>query len=234
MAQRREQLDGIGEVILQKRRSSKHLRLSISNNIVRVSMPIWTPYYAGRMFALQKRDWIIKQKASQAKYPILDGGRIGKSHRFVFEHVASISHASSRIQGQSVVIRSPSLDYTTTHVQEVAERAGVRALKKEAEALLVPRLASIAKRHGFNYSSVHVKRMRTRWGSCSNKKVIALNIFLMQLSWELIDYVILHELVHTEHMNHSQAFWQRLEQLQPNAKAVQKQLRKFQPTLMTL
>jgi len=122
------------------------------------------------------------------------------------------------------------LDDTT--VQRIATNACVRALRNEAEALLPGRLATIAEREGFRYKSVTVKRLKGRWGSCDQHGNIVLNLFLMQLPWELVDYVLLHELIHTKHLHHGADFWEAFVVCQPDAKALRKQIRRYQPNFV--
>ena len=98
-----------------------------------------------------------------------------------------------------------------------------------ARKLLVERLAELARRHGFVYNKVFVKNQRTLWGSCSSANNINLNMRLAALPGELRDYVILHELVHTRHKNHSKAFWDTLNRLVGDGKGLQRQLRRYQP-----
>jgi hypothetical protein len=98
-----------------------------------------------------------------------------------------------------------------------------------ARKLLVERLAELARRHGFAYHKVFVKNQRTLWGSCSSVNNINLNVKLAVLPDELRDYVILHELVHTRHKNHSKAFWTALNRLVGNGRGLQRQLRRYQP-----
>ncbi|MDR0505903.1 MAG: M48 family metallopeptidase [Dysgonamonadaceae bacterium] len=83
-------------------------------------------------------------------------------------------------------------------------------LRKQAQAILPDELARLAKKHGFHYNSVKIRKSKTRWGSCSSKKVINLSLFLALLPAHLIEYVLLHELCHTVQMNHSPAFWNLL------------------------
>jgi predicted metal-dependent hydrolase len=75
------------------------------------------------------------------------------------------------------------------------------------------------------YERVSVKRMKTRWGSCSSKNNISLNSALIFLNDNLIEYVCLHELAHTVHKNHSLSFWRFLEKHLPDALARRKELR---------
>lgn len=90
------------------------------------------------------------------------------------------------------------------------------------------RAKSLAVTHGFNINRVAIKNQKTRWGSCSSKNNINLNIQLYNLPPQLQDYVILHELVHTEHRNHSPRFWKRLEEFIPGARELNRQLKHYQ------
>lgn len=97
----------------------------------------------------------------------------------------------------------------------------------DARRLLVDRLRELAARHGFQFNKVTVKNQRTLWGSCSHRNNINLNVNLLRLPEELRDYVILHELVHTRHKNHSRAFWRELDRFVGDAKRLQRYLRQF-------
>jgi hypothetical protein len=77
-----------------------------------------------------------------------------------------------------------------------------------------------------------VKNQKTRWGSCSDKNNINLNINLVRLPDELIDYVILHELVHTRIKNHSHQFWEEMNKVVEDPKSLDKKLRQYTPSLL--
>jgi len=91
--------------------------------------------------------------------------------------------------------------------------------KTEALKKIIARLRELAERHGFTYHKVSIRNQRTRWGSCSGKGNISLNMKLVVLPPELFDYVILHELVHTRVHNHSRKFWKELDKYAGNGKA---------------
>jgi len=85
----------------------------------------------------------------------------------------------------------------------------------------------LAEEYGFEYNKVFVKNQKTRWGSCSERNNINLNIALAGLTDELRDYVLLHELLHTRIKNHSKKYWSELDKrLGRRAKDLDKQLRK--------
>ena len=100
--------------------------------------------------------------------------------------------------------------------------------KEEARVKLGKRLSELATEHKFRYNKVSIRNQRTRWGSCSSKNNISLNMKLLHLPNQLIDYILLHELVHTRVKNHSKDFWNELETVVPNARTVDQQLRKYQ------
>lgn len=91
----------------------------------------------------------------------------------------------------------------------------IQTLKKLAKMYLPLRVSELAEKHYFHYTSVTCRHQQTRWGSCSYRNSINLNIELMRLPERLIDYIILHELTHTVHKHHQKAFWNHLEKVLP-------------------
>lgn len=234
MAKKTIELDGIGPITLVKRASSRNLRLSVTPTGVRVSMPHWTPYSAGQAFALSHREWIQAEQNKMNRPALESGQRIGKMHYLRFEQALSGQSISSRVTGTEIIIRmqhGETID--DTQVQQRAETAAIRALKREAERLLPPRLAGLAAKHGRHYSSVGVKQLKRRWGSCDSHQAITLNLFMMELPWDYIDYVLLHELAHTEEMHHGPTFWALLKSMNPRARDLARQLRSHHPAIGT-
>jgi predicted metal-dependent hydrolase len=97
----------------------------------------------------------------------------------------------------------------------------------EAKKKIVARLKQLAGKHVFAYNRVFIRNQQTRWGSCSHKNNISLNMKLIVLPEELIDYVILHELVHTRVYNHSKKFWSELDKYVGSGKAMARKLRNY-------
>jgi predicted metal-dependent hydrolase len=96
----------------------------------------------------------------------------------------------------------------------------------KAKVILINRLEELSEIYGFNYNRVFIRNQKTRWGSCSGKNNISLNINLVRVSNELQDYVILHELVHTKIKNHSLRFWKELDKYVRDAKHYDRLLKK--------
>jgi predicted metal-dependent hydrolase len=101
-----------------------------------------------------------------------------------------------------------------------------------AKKHLINRLDSLSQAHGFKYNRVFIKNQKTRWGSCSGKNNINLNINLIRLPNELIDYTILHELVHTRIKNHGRQFWDQMDKLVGNSKKLDKKLNDYKVYLI--
>ena len=95
----------------------------------------------------------------------------------------------------------------------------------KARKRLLARLYLLGEQYGFTYNKVPIRNQKTRWASCSHKNNISSNVKLILLPKELIDYVMLHELVHTRIHNHSKIFWAELDRYVGNSKIIAKQLR---------
>lgn len=232
MATKQVSIPDIGTVTLYKRRGNRSLRLSIgADGEVRVSLPYWLPYKAGEQFALAKAPWIIANRTAPTG-GLRHGQAIGKAHRLQLEALPTLHTVSSRVAANQIKITFPD-HYAASDrvVQQAAHKASIRALRKEAEALLPQRLEALAAQTGFTYRSVSIKQLKSRWGSCNSQKEIVLNLFLMQLPWKLIDYVLVHELTHTKVMRHGAPFWREMERHLPHAKALRKQMADYQPQL---
>ena len=104
-----------------------------------------------------------------------------------------------------------------------------KLLMKKAKEYLPYRLEYYAKLYSYKYDKCRLTHANTRWGSCSSNRTISLNIGLMKLPEQLRDYVILHELAHLNHMDHSKAFWAEVGSHDPRYKIHDKKLKLFSP-----
>lgn len=227
-------LDDDLAVTIYKRKSSRQLRLSVAaNGEVRVGMPTWAPYKLGVDFARSRRKWIIEHAAQKSL--LSDRQAIGKAHHLEFIDQPDRLKIASRISGSTIKVYLPtSFNTNDDKVQQVAYEACVRALRLQAETLLPKRLADLASKHGYQYNLVSIKRLKGRWGSCDHQTNIVLNLFLMQLPWHLIDYVLLHELTHTKILRHGPIFWAAMSQKMPDAQALRRDMKAYSPVIDTV
>lgn len=225
-------IPGIGLVRFAKTTRNRSIKLTMTASGPRVTLPRWTPYAVAVAFVSQHAEWVQNEQARVAKPLLQEGDKIGKLHTLHFEQIAERSEARTRVTPTKLIItHHPSENVAGEAVQTRAEKAAIRALKKEATVLLPPRLKAIAQEHSVAHGTITVKNLKRRWGSCDSHTNITLNLFLMQLSWQQIDYVICHELAHIRHMDHSAEFWREVERMMPDARMIAKRVRHIQPAL---
>lgn len=104
--------------------------------------------------------------------------------------------------------------------------------KEKAKEIICTRLNELSQIHELSFNRSFIRSQKTRWGSCSAKNNINLNIKLINLPEDLRDYVIIHELVHTKVKNHSQKFWLEMTKYYSNPKAIDKKLKNYNLKLM--
>ncbi len=234
MASKQLTLPEIGEITLYKRKGVRSMRLSIdARGHVRVTIPFWIPYAAGITFAESRQAWIAEHR-QQSSASLIHGQAIGKSHRLLFEASPVATKVTSRVTDNIVRVTHPvACRVADSSVQSVAEKASIRALRSQSEQLLPDRLRQLAAQHGFTYRSVQVKQLTGRWGSCDSNQNIVFNLYLMQLPWDLIDYVVLHELTHTNILRHGPDFWAAMQWVLPDVQARRKAMKQYRPIVGT-
>lgn len=130
-----------------------------------------------------------------------------------------LCHASQQLQLQF----NPELDESQKQMQ--ASKVVAQILQQTAQDHLAEYLACYAQQMKLEYQSVTIKGYKSRWGSCYSDGRIQFNWRLFQAPEWVVNYVIVHELAHLVHHNHSAAFWQLVEQHYPQTKAAKKQLK---------
>ena len=106
--------------------------------------------------------------------------------------------------------------------------------RTQAKRLLPPRTAFWAQRMGLDYSRIRISSARTNWGSCNARSGINLSLFLLTLCPRGIDYVIVHELCHIRHLDHSKAFYAAVEKVLPDYREREAGIKKDQWVLEIL
>ncbi len=150
------------------------------------------------------------------------GVRVAVPHGLSFKKAEKIVHEKvSWIQKNLEKMKQVELEH-----KSILENS-VEINRTEAKLKLANRLNEFADKYNLTYNRVTFRSQKTRWGSCSQNNNISLNVKLIRLPDELIDYVILHELVHTRIKNHSKKFWDELNLYIGDAKKMDKRLKEY-------
>jgi len=112
----------------------------------------------------------------------------------------------------------------TTSVQNILKCYNT-FYKECADKFIRLRVTHFSELMGLEYSDIKFRKMKSRWGSCNSKKVITFNTELIKVKKELIDYVVVHELAHIKHMNHSRKFHDLVDKYLPNSKRYRRELK---------
>ncbi len=226
--------DGIGDILFRHSGRARHLSISVRPFAgARVSVPIGMSYNSAIRLVAEKNIWIKKHldkmKEFEKQQTMFDenSGYCSKYHKLDLRK-ADRKNISVRISKGKINVVYPTEQNSDSKEVQTAIRTGIeRALKVEAKQFLPDKAKALAVKFDFNYNNLALKNIKSRWGSCSKKNNINLSIHLMRLPDHLIDYVVLHELVHTIHHNHSKHFWAMLDKVTGSAKTLDKELRKY-------
>lgn len=240
MSEKILQAEGIGEVKLVRSARSKRLRISVkTSGEVLVSIPWHLTFSRGEAFLAEKKNWVIKAKQKLEKHGVtrkpLMVGFLFATRNFNYELFAARTdkiQVKVRPDERSVMITYPE----TVSLQEEEIQAKIRkaiegVLRYEAKRYLPGRTRELASRLGYTCKTLTIKNNKTNWGSCSSLKNINLNLHLMRLPDRLIDYIVVHELVHTKIPNHGPEFKARLKGHFPDGDELDKAIKRFRPEI---
>ncbi len=220
-----------GDIKVLRSVRSRSVRISVTpSGTLRASLPPYAPLFALKRLIKSSRPQLRKMLDSEKPaYKLEHGMEIGKSHKLV---VMSAPKTVVKRSGQQIVVGLvPGDSLQNPVVERMVRNTIITALRIEAKSYLPKRMEHLSRQLGCHYDNTRFSHAGSRWGSCSSTGTISLNIALMSLPFELIDYVIIHELCHTKQMNHSQQFWALVESADPHYKAHRKQLKTHSPTI---
>jgi predicted metal-dependent hydrolase len=187
---------------------------------VRIVAPKWLPEQHLENILKKREGWIQKhlQKLQTRKQPVplADNQILFKGKIFHLEYHAQSNHVI-KIDDEHLMIYAGDV-----FLEKSLQHAWYR---NEAKKYLERRVQDLSVRYGFHYNRLFIRSQKTRWGSCSKRKNLSFNWKLIKSPLFVIDYLILHELVHTEFMNHSKQYWQKVHSLCPEYKTASQWLK---------
>lgn len=204
-------------VIKRSTRRKRSIKLEVlADNTVEVVAPNRTSERAINKLLDEKQDWILKRlrfnqdNADKLRPKQYQDGEtfyyLGSAYPLKF--TATTPKGVGFYEG-ALCINS----------RKAPEKAIANWYKQRAYDIIEDRVGHFAQLMSLNPSSIKIKRMKTRWGSCSSSGNLNFNWALIMAPLPVIDYVVIHELSHLVHMNHSPAFWSLVEQYCTDYKA---------------
>lgn len=212
------------------RESSRARRLSIKvypRGRVEVIVPRRTRASVVQAFVEEHRDWIAKSRASFARdlapEPFMLPNQvslpaIGKEFSVRYRRQSAASNVRYRNGGDALVLHGRTGD------TGLCVAALKRWLASVARGEFEPRLRQLSVLTDSPFKSMHVRGQRTCWGSHSSNGTISINYCLLFLDPKLLRYLMIHELCHSRHMNHSRRFWSRVGKYEPDYQRLDKEL----------
>jgi len=219
------------------RRSLRARRLSLQIESAKPEMVLVIPRYALSMqidaFIKEQTPWIekhwnqaLKKAAKRPRREYRDGDQY-----FYFGETLTLKLIPSVRWTPRARVAEDTLEVYLHKATSMAD--GKQAIKKAVEdfykkkagEVILDRLQYFNEHYSLRYNRVTFRNQKTRWGSCSSAKNLNFNWRLIMAPIEIIDYVVVHELCHLKHMNHSAAFWKLVAEAIPAHKECRKWLK---------
>lgn len=236
----------IGEYRIIKRAHSRNIRLSINESKgVQITIPLYTSFNKASIFLESNIEWVVKylnrakeKKTRQTLYlnnnltiKLLNGQINFIQNNSLAPYKSNISIKTSKREDINLtywLITFPKGIEATSITPSI-----ISILRDAAKEYLPNRTKYLASKYKFSYNKLFLKNNKSNWGSCSSLNNINLNIHLMRLPSELCDFIILHELTHLKHRNHSKEFHIHLNHLcNGQERELSKKIKQFSPTII--
>jgi predicted metal-dependent hydrolase len=185
---------------------AKHLKVRVeANGEVIVTTPKRTSQDTIQEFVTQHHGWIVEQQAKMSQKP----QPISTDQIMVFGKTYPYT-VIPKLTSPSVMIRNGQVE--VSHLGEASPKKIASKLnnfiKHTAQRYIIPRTHQISEQMKVTFRRISLKEQKTRWGSCSSNHNLNFNWRLAHYQPHIIDYVLIHELAHLKHLNHSKKFWQ--------------------------
>jgi predicted metal-dependent hydrolase len=168
-------------------------------------------------FVESRKEWITKNQARVKASPPPSSKHYEEGETFLYLGQAYPLSIIPR-QRPALIFNGTTFRLAKSALPK-AQGAFVHWYKEQATLRIFERVPILAGKYGFHYQKIRISSARTRWGSCSSRGTLSFTYRLIMAPAEVVDYVVLHELVHTQIENHSKKFWNRLGELMPDYKS---------------
>ena len=222
-------------VLFKKKKGIRRLSIRINKTgEIIVTLPYLVSFREAEKFLLSRKTWVEKTRIRVTEGNPKQTFAYGQVLETHFHKVFVVKTEKTKLScshnaGRLTIFIPETIDIDHENAQAYIKTSIIELLRNEAKKYLPTRLKQLANEYSYSFQEVRIKNMKSRWGSCSARNNINLNLHLMRLPKEYIDYVLLHELVHTVHKNHGLKFWNELNHKLPQAPGLSKIIRKINP-----
>jgi predicted metal-dependent hydrolase len=187
-----------------------------------VRAPLRTSKAVIEKFIEKNRQWIEKNQTKALANPSRASRQYVRGEEFLY---LGTGYPLEIVNGQRERLQLDGTFKLVVSHQKEAASAFERWYREQARQILPARVEFFARQYDFQYKGIRITSARTRWGSCSATGSLSFSWRLILAPLVVVDYVVVHELVHTIFHNHSKLFWQRVGTILPNYQEHRKWLR---------
>lgn len=201
--------------VLKRSARRRTIGIRVAHGAVQVSAPVEAPLDDIHQFVSQKKAWILRHLKRQEQLQSLQSKTRYGSGEIVYWLGQPLT---IQTQSQECTVR----DGGTLRLLDASGNTADRAVNlanwyiDEAAQYIPQRVSYWSEQMGLYPSSIKIRHYKSRWGSCDRRGGIHFNWLLMMAPGEVIDYVVVHEIAHLKHFNHSHAFWRLVAQAIPD------------------
>lgn len=208
--------DAINYVVVKEKRKTAAIRIDKNLQVI-VKVPLFMKKGEVEEFVHKYEGWIKeslnKKKSVQENNDWIRNKKIMYLGKEQLVEIQVVPYAK-----EIVILNEQGIKVITSGEEEAMRKAMESFLRERGKRLFTELTQQYANLVGVKYNKITIRKQETRWGSCSQNGNLSYNVKLMCAPKEMIEYVILHEVMHLRHFNHSAAFWADIEAVMPDYK----------------
>jgi predicted metal-dependent hydrolase len=225
----------IGTVLITKKNNATRIKLRVHpEKGVLITIPYYARYNDGKDFLYKNIDWLKEKLKNQQ---VLKTESIFTPESVFFSRKYSLKfvvHNKDKLVGKieqnniNLYYNPELVNFEDPEIQKFVKKVILRGLQLEGQVFLKDRIEILSQKTKIKFRSVEIGNAGTRWGCCMGNNDIILSCRLLLLPDELIDYIIIHELCHVIHKDHSSKFHELLDSLvDGRSKQFNRELKKY-------
>jgi predicted metal-dependent hydrolase len=208
---------------------SRNRKKTIGFRLIGDTLNVLSPLKVSRKFLLnlleKKEDWVLEKiKKRKARRQLIEDNKIlflGENIELTIKNSELLKNGGFCEMEYNKLIVNISQDWS----QELLKELIKDWYKKRCFEIISERVKYYTNLYNFNYGTITIREQKTVWGTCNSKNNLSFNWKIIFFEQSVVDYLIVHELVHTIHKNHSTEYWNTVESILKNYKELNKKLK---------